>query len=104
MKRLLLTAGSATLTALALLTGPAGSAHADQDGQFLAQLIGAGLSHRATDLVAVTAGRAVCQLMDQGLSPMDTVTAVQTTNPGFSTANAARFAAISVSSYCPEHL
>ncbi len=104
MKRLLLLAG------FAAAVGVAGPAHADPtiaagtDGQFLATLSGAGLSHRAGDQVTISAGRAVCQLMDAGLSPMDTVTAVQTTNPGFTLQEAGRFAAIAASNYCPEHM
>ena len=75
------------LTAYVAAIGLAGPAYADpgiatgNDAQFLSTLTGAGLQHRAGDQVTVSAGRAVCQLMDAGLSPMDTVTAVQTTNP-----------------------
>ncbi|MBS9536008.1 DUF732 domain-containing protein [Mycobacterium sp. M1] len=104
MKRLLL------LAATAAAIGLAGTAHADptiatgNDAQFLAGLSGAGLHHRASDTVTVSAGRAVCQLMNAGLSPMDTVTAVQTTNPGFTLQEAGQFAAIAASNYCPEHV
>jgi hypothetical protein len=42
--------------------------------------------------------------MDAGLTPDDTVTAVQTTNPGFTTESAAQFAVISASAYCPQHV
>jgi hypothetical protein len=100
MKRLLLLAG---LTAMFGLAIPAHAEPGD-DGRFLATLSGAGLSHRGTDQITVSAGKAVCQLMDAGLTPMDTVTAVQSTNPGFTLDAAAQFAAISASHYCPEHL
>ncbi|MGB5797671.1 MAG: DUF732 domain-containing protein [Mycolicibacter algericus] len=37
------------------------------------------------------------------MSPMDTVVAVQTTNPGFTLQRAAEFARIAAVNYCPEH-
>ncbi len=102
MKRLLLVAG------MAGIVGLAGPAYADQgsgnDAEFLATLSAAGLVHRGSDQAAVSAGRAVCQLMDDGLSAADTVVAVQATNPGFTIQHAAQFAAISATSYCPGHV
>ena len=100
MRRLVVLVGAAAGIALAA------PVHADptSDAAFLAALYGAGLSHRGSDDVAISAGHSVCQLMDAGLTPMDTVTAVQTTNPGFSLERAAEFAAIAVKSYCPAHL
>lgn len=86
------------------MIGFAAPAHADgSDAEFLGALSGAGLSHRGPDR-AIAAGHAVCRLMDEGLSPMDTVVAVQSTNPGFTAEHAARFATISASNYCPEHI
>lgn len=101
MKRLLLLAG---LSAMIGLAAPAHAAPSGVDGQFLATLSGAGLSHTGSDQATVSAGRAVCQLMDSGLSPMDTVVAIQATNPGFTVQKAGEFAAISAAHYCPEHL
>lgn len=101
MKRLLLLAG---LSAMVGLAAPANAAPTGLDGQFLATLNGAGLSHRANDEATVSAGHAVCQLMDAGLSPMDTVVAVQTTNPGFTIQTAGQFAAISTAHYCPQYM
>jgi hypothetical protein len=99
MKRLLLLAGIITAVGLAA------PAHADPaEAQFLTALSGAGLSHSGPDGAAIAAGRAVCQLMDGGLSPTDTVTAVQGTNPGFTMERAAQFAVISANSYCPGHV
>lgn len=43
-------------------------------------------------------------MMEQGLSPMDTVKAVESTNPGFNPEHAARFAVTAASVYCPHHL
>ncbi len=86
------------------MIGLAAPAHADgNDAAFLNALSGAGLSHSGSDR-AVAAGKAVCQLMDAGLSPVETVTAVQGTNPGFTMERAAQFAVISASSYCPGHI
>ncbi|OBK82994.1 hypothetical protein A5649_07540 [Mycolicibacter heraklionensis] len=101
MKRLLLLAG---LSAMVGLAAPANATPSGVDGQFLATLSGAGLSHRAGDQATVSAGRAVCQLMDAGLSPMDTVVAVQATNPGFTIQTAGQFAAISTAHYCPQYM
>lgn len=99
MKRLLLLAG------IAAAIGLAAPAHADggTDAGFLAALDQAGITHRGANQ-AIAAGRAVCELMDQGLSPMDTVNAVRSTNPGFTPEHAARFAVTAASAYCPEHL
>lgn len=101
MKRLLLLAG---LSAMVGLAAPANAAPSGIDGQFLATLTGAGLSHSGSDQATVSAGRAVCQLMDAGLTAMDTVVAVQTTNPGFTMQTAGQFAAISTAHYCPQYL
>lgn len=100
MKRLLLLVG---VTAMIGLVAPAHADYEGSDAEFLGALSGAGLSHSGPDR-AIAAGRAVCRLMDEGLSPMDTVVAVQSTNPGFATEHAAKFATISASSYCPEHI
>lgn len=103
MKRLLALAG---ITAMIGLAAPAYADQADSgsDAHFLSALSAAGLSHRGSDQATVSAGRAVCQLMDAGLSPTDTVVAVQTTNPGFTIERAAQFAAISAGAFCPQHL
>ncbi len=86
------------------MIGLAAPASADgNDTAFLSALNGAGLTHSGSDR-AVAAGHAVCQLMDSGLSAVDTVSAVRTTNPGFSVENATVFANISASAYCPQHI
>lgn len=100
MKRLFVLAGVA---ATVILAAPAHADGADGDTEFLAALSGAGLSHRGPDR-AIAAGKAVCQLMDSGLSPMDTVAAVQYTNTGFTTTDAAKFATISATTYCADHI
>ncbi|KAA1428578.1 DUF732 domain-containing protein [Mycolicibacter arupensis] len=100
MKSVLLLAGVAAVVGLA---APAYAEPLGTDAAFLTQLTGAGLSHKGSDEVAISAGHSVCQLMDAGLSPMDTVVAVQTTNPGFTLQRAAEFARIAAQNYCPEY-
>lgn len=96
VKRLLL------LASVAAGIGLAAPAHADDAG-FLAALDQAGITHSGATQ-AIAAGRAVCQLMEQGLTPMDTVNAVQSTNPAFTPQHAARFAITAASAYCPQYL
>ncbi|WP_343600777.1 DUF732 domain-containing protein [Mycobacterium sp.] len=98
---MVLTAGLA-----AAAIGLAVPAHADRSGDdagFLSALDHAGITHRGADR-AVSAGHAVCELMDGGMSPVDTVVAVQSTNPGFTAQHAATFAGLAAASYCPQHL
>ena len=100
MNRFLLLAG---ITAMVGLAAPVHAEPVGSDAAFLTDLTGAGLSHKGSDQVAISAGHSVCQLMDAGLTPMDTVVAVQTTNPGFTLQRAAEFARIAAQNYCPEH-
>jgi hypothetical protein len=94
------------LAGAAAIIGLAAPAHAEasgSDASFLAALDQAGITHRGANQ-AIAAGKSVCELMDGGLSPMDTVNAVHSTNPGFTTEHAARFAVAAATAYCPEHL
>lgn len=100
MKRLLLLVG---VTAMVGLAAPAHADNVGSDAEFLGALSAAGLSHSGP-AQAIAAGKAVCQLMDSGLTPVDTVVAVQSTNPGFTLEHAAKFANISAAAYCPEHV
>ena len=98
MKRLLLPAS------IAAAIGLAAPAHADAgDDGFLAAMAQVGITHHCAPQ-AIAAGRAVCQLTDQGLTPMDTVNAVRSTNPGFTPEHDARFAIAAASAYCPQYL
>lgn len=99
MKRIFVLVG---ITATIGLAAPA-YADPSSDAAFLSALTGAGLTHNGA-VQAVAAGRAVCELMDGGLSPKDTVVAVQSTNPGFTLERAAQFAAISANAFCPQHM
>lgn len=99
MKRLLLLIG------IAATVGLAAPAHADtNDAGFLAALDQQGISHSAAAGQTIAAGRAVCELMDGGLSPLDTVNAVRSTNPAMSAEQSARFAVTAASAFCPQHL
>lgn len=101
MKRLLLLMGMAAMVGLA---APA-HAHAEgNDAGFLAALDQQGISHSAAASQTIAAGRAVCELMDGGLTPMDTVNAVRSTNPAMSPEQSARFAVTAASAFCPQHL
>jgi hypothetical protein len=53
---------------------------------------------------AVKAGKAACDLMDQGKAEIDVVQLVVQQNSGISTVSAAKFTAIAASAYCPQHL
>ena len=53
---------------------------------------------------AVKAGKAACELMDQGKAQIDVVQLVVQQNSGISTVSAAKFTAIAASAYCPQHL
>lgn len=100
-QRIVVLLGAAIAAATVGLAAPA---HAEgDDAAFLAALSQAGLNHSGAGQ-AVAAGRAVCDLLRGGLSAMDTVAAVQATNPGFTLAHAAKFTAISATAYCPEHM
>ncbi|SRX93938.1 hypothetical protein MSP7336_02185 [Mycobacterium shimoidei] len=99
MKRLLL------LMSMAAMVGLAAPAHADgNDAGFLAALDQQGISHSAGAGQTVLAGQAVCELMDRGLSPVDTVNAVRSTNPAMTVEQSARFAVTAASAFCPQHL
>ena len=73
-----------------------------EDG-FLNALNNAGITYRSAPQ-AVSAGLAVCGLMESGMSGIDVVNEVKNSNPGFTLDSAAKFAAIAAHEYCPDHL
>lgn len=90
--------------AAALMIGTAAPAHADpKDQTFLAALTQAGLTYMSADR-AITAGKQVCTLADEGMTGEEIVRNLQERNPGFQGPGAAKFAAIAASAYCPEKL
>lgn len=107
MKRLLVLGLPTLVSAAVIAGGLAAPAHADPtgaDAAFLASLDSAGVSHSGGSSQTVAAGHAVCALMDGGFTPVDTVNAVRSTNPGFTMQYAVVFANLAAAAYCPEHL
>jgi hypothetical protein len=80
----------------------AAPAHADDSDQaFLADLDAAGIHYSDPDQ-AVTAGKTVCSLKDNGMTDDDVVTNLTQQNPGFAQEKAAKFATIATNDYCPK--
>lgn len=99
MRRLLVVLGIASALCLAI------PAHADPnvDASFVDALIKAGITF-SDSKSAVSAGKAACELMDQGKPELEVVQLVTQQNSGISTVSAAQFTAIAASAYCPQHL
>lgn len=89
----------------AALTCVAAPAHADanQDQAFLVSLGAAGLTYKDPES-AITAGKKVCEMANEGKSGVEVVKVLQDGNPGLTQVNAARFTAISAGVYCPAQL
>ncbi len=90
----------------AVAIGMAAPAYADptaKDQAFLTALSQAGLTYLNADR-AITAGKQVCSLADNGMTGAEIVKNLQDRNPGFQGQGAAKFAAIAASAYCPEKL
>ncbi|MBO0866618.1 MAG: DUF732 domain-containing protein, partial [Mycobacterium sp.] len=51
---------------------------------------------------AVTAGKTVCSLKDDGMTDDDVVTNLTQQNPGFTQEKAAKFATIATNDYCSQ--
>src|SRR5277367_4427795 len=99
MRRLLVVLGIASSLGFAI------PAHADPnvDASFVDALTKAGITF-GDSKSAVSAGKAACELMDQGKSQIDVVQLVMQQNSGISTVNAAKFTGIAASAYCPQYL
>ena len=94
------------LASAAVVIGTAAPAYADptaKDQAFLTALTQAGLTYLNADR-AITAGKQVCSLADDGMTGEEIVKNLQDRNPGFQGPGAAKFAAIAASAYCPEKL
>jgi hypothetical protein len=92
------------LACVAAVIGAAAPASADIDGNdqvFLAALQAAGLTYQDPDH-AITAGKAVCNLVDGGMPGVEIVKNLQELNPAFEGDGAAKFTAIAASAYCPK--
>jgi hypothetical protein len=82
--------------------GLAAPARADDGDQaFLADLDKAGIHYSDPDQ-AVTAGKTVCSLKDNGMTNDDVVTNLTEQNPGFAQEKAVKFATIATNNYCPQ--
>lgn len=100
MRRLLVLLAIASLLCIPI------PAHADDpnvDASFVDALTKAGITF-SDYKSAVSAGKTVCELMDQGKPQLDVVQLVTQQNPGISTTSAAKFTAIGASAFCPQHL
>ena len=92
------------LASAAAMIGMAAPAYADaMDDQFLAALQASGVTFQ-DPARAIAAGRWVCQSVGQGTQMVDVVKTVETVNPGLREENAAKFAAIAATAYCPSTL
>lgn len=98
MRRLLL------LVSAVAVVGTAAPAYADaMDDQFLAALTASGVTFPDPGR-AIAAGKWVCQAVGQGTQMVDVVKTVEDRNPGLREENAAKFAAIAATAYCPASL
>jgi len=77
-------------------------AYADSnDDAFLASVRAAGLTYPDPGR-AIAAGKAVCNMVDQGQPMVDVVHRIQSLNPKLQEDSAAKFAAIAATAYCPQ--
>ncbi|WAJ47080.1 DUF732 domain-containing protein [Mycobacterium sp. Aquia_216] len=98
MRRLLM------LVSAVAMVGLAAPANADgMDDQFLAALQASGVTF-PDPARAIAAGKWVCQAVGQGTQMVDVVKTVEDRNPGLREDNAAKFAAIAATAYCPSAL
>lgn len=92
------------LASAVAMVGTAAPAYADaMDDQFLAALTASGVTFPDPGR-AIAAGKWVCQAVGQGTQMVDVVKTVEDRNPGLREENAAKFAAIAASAYCPASL
>jgi hypothetical protein len=92
------------LASAAAMIGMAAPAYADgMDDQFLAALQASGVTF-PDPAKAIAAGKWVCTAVGQGTQMVDVVKTVEDRNPGLREENAAKFAAIAATAYCPSAL
>lgn len=99
MRRLLV------LPIVAVAVGLAAPVHADidNDQDFLKDLTDAGLTYQSGGN-AITIGKSVCELLDDGQSGAKIVTDLRNQNPAFQGAAAAKFMYLSAAHYCPKYV
>lgn len=93
------------LTSVVAAIGLAAPAHADidNDQDFLKDLRDAGLTY-ADGGNAITIGKSVCEMLDDGQSDAKIVTDLRNQNPGFQGAAAAKFTYLAAAHYCPKYI
>ena len=93
------------LTGLAAMIVLAAPAHADidNDQDFLKDLRDAGITYQDGGN-AITIGKSVCDLLDDGQSDAKIVTDLRNQNPAFQGAAAAKFTYLSAAHYCPKYI
>lgn len=89
------------LCSAAAALGLAVPAHADVDNDqdFLKDLRDAGITYQDAGN-AITIGKSVCELLDDGQSDAKIVTDLRNQNPAFQGASAAKFTFLSAAHYC----
>jgi hypothetical protein len=99
MRRVLVALGIASSLGVAI------PAHADPtaDASFLEAVKQADITFTDSNS-AVTAGKTVCEFLDQGKAMADVVALVMQQNSAISSVSAAKFTAIAASAYCPQYL
>ena len=99
MRRVLVALGIASSLGVAI------PAHADPtaDASFLEAVKQADITFTDSNS-AVTAGKTVCEFLDQGKAMADVVALVMQQNSAISNVSAAKFTAIAASAYCPQYL
>ena len=75
----------------------------ENNGVFLADLQKVGISYTDPNQ-AVSAGQAVCALINNGMSGLHLLKHLRENNPALTENGAAQFATISAKSYCPRQL
>lgn len=93
------------VASVAAAIGLAAPAHADidNDQDFLTDLRQAGITYQDPGN-AITIGKSVCELLDDGQSDAEIVTQLRNRNPAFQGASAAQFTMLSAAHYCPKYL
>ena len=93
------------LASIAAVIGLAAPAHADVDNDqdFLKDLRDAGITYQDAGN-AITIGKSVCDLLDDGQSDAKIVTDLRNQNPSFQGASAAKFTYLSAAHYCPKYI
>ncbi len=93
------------LAGVAAVIGLAAPAYADVDNDqdFLKDLRDAGITYQDAGN-AITIGKSVCELLDDGQSDAKIVTDLRNQNPAFQGASAAKFTYLSAAHYCPKYI